>query len=172
VESTAAPNVDALALPQKVRRFVGGYEMVSGVFLMILSAFAGGAWWTLTMLEGLAAISFAAGYWLWKDDARGFALSRTLQIAQLIRVQSPWITYVATSGVFLDLYDANGSVGINPGFSSALRLAWMPEQSFGIAVNLWAALLLLVLLHARPHTGSVETEGDALAAEPSVTPVA
>ena len=139
-----------LQLSRRIRRFVAGYEMVVGVGLMILTSFVRGAWWYTLMFEGLAAMSLAAGLWLWRDDVRGYALSRTLQLAQIVRVQAPSFVYAATAGAYLDLYQTNGRVGVNPGFMGSFSLAFGGDRPFGAAVNLWATALLLVLLHARP----------------------
>jgi hypothetical protein len=168
-QTSASPR--ALLLSRRTRRFVAGYEIASGISLMALSALAHSGWWRITMLEGFAAMSVAAGLWLWRDEARGYVLSRSLQFAQLIRVQSAWITYVATSGVYFDLYDANGTVGIMPGFSSTFTFDFAAGRTLGIAVNLWAMLLLLVLLHARPAGEQVLVAQNA-AGEISATPVA
>ena len=144
-------NPDAFALSRRTRRFVAGYEIAAGASLMVLSAFAGGPWWFLLTLEGLTGLSLAAGIWLWRDDARGYALTRTMQLIQLIRVQSPWLTYFSTTGIAIDLTHLDQNVTVAPKFYATFALRLMPGESFGVAVNLWAAALLLVLIHARPR---------------------
>ncbi len=150
IEQPAVVNPDAFRLPTGRRRFIAWYQIVAGAGLMILSAFAGAEWWQLLFMEALAAMSCAAGVWLLRDEARGYALTRTMQWVQLVQVQSPWLTYVAMSGVGIVLTHANGGINFSSNIMSKFLLLVMPEQSFGVAVNLWAALLLLVLLQARP----------------------
>jgi hypothetical protein len=77
---------DAFVLSRRTRRFIAGYEVFAGAGLMILSIFARGPWWTVLMFEGLAGLSLAAGIWLWRDDARGYALTRTMQRSERGRV--------------------------------------------------------------------------------------
>ena len=166
VEQPPIMNPLAFQLPLARRRFVAWYQIVAGAALMILSAFGGAAWWQLVCMEGLAAMSLAAGVWLLRDEARGYALTRRLQWVQLVQVQSPWLTYVAMSGVGLELSHVNGAISLNPGFMSKFLMIWMPQQSFGVAVNIWAALLLLVLLQARPASPA-DKELNASAAEPA-----
>jgi len=146
-ESTS---LEAFALPTRTRRFVAGYEVAAGASLMFISAFARAPWWFILMLEGLAGLSLAAGVWLWRDDARGYALTRTMQIVQLIRFQSPWLTYVAMAGIGIDLTHLDGIINLNTSFQATLTLLLMPGATFGVTVNLWAAALLLVLVNARP----------------------
>jgi hypothetical protein len=150
-DALIAADSDALTMSPHMRRFIAAYELISGIALIILTAFSAGTWWQRTLLEGMAAASIAAGFWLWRDDSRGYSASRSLQWAQLIRIQSPWLSYLTSSGVFLDLYHTNGGAGIAPGFSSSVRIWLMPGEPFGVAVNLWAAALLLILMHARPR---------------------
>jgi uncharacterized protein (DUF983 family) len=165
IQQPAEPDPAAFWLSRRRRRFIAGYEIVAGALLMVLSAFGGGAWWQLLMLEGLAGLSLAAGVWLWADDARGYALTRTLQVIQLVQVQSPWLTYLAACGATFELSHVSGNVAISPGFNSKFALVFMPGQPFGVAVNLWAALLLLVLLHAKPRPAEM-----APVAEPVLSP--
>jgi hypothetical protein len=150
IEQPATMDPRAFQLPNGRRRFVAWYQIVSGAGLMCLSVFAHAPWWQLLLMEGLAAMSLTAGVWLLHDDMRGYALTRRLQWVQLVQLQSSWLTYVAMSGVGIELNDVNGSIGISPGIMSKVILEIMPGQTFGVAVNLWAALLLLVLLQARP----------------------
>lgn len=154
-------NPDAFSLTTRTRRFIAGYEIAAGALLMILSAFARAPWWLLIMVEGLAGLSLAAGVWLWRDDARGYALSRTMQWIQLIRVQSPWLTYVAMAGLGIDLTHLETVIDVNTNFQASVRLALMPGQAFGVAVNLWAAALLLVLVNARPRAEPVPSPSTA-----------
>ena len=158
---------DAFVLSRRVRRFVAGYEIAAGASLMIASAFARAPWWFILLLEGLAGLSLAAGIWLWRDDVRGYALSRTMQIVQLIRVQSPWVTYVAMAGLAIDMTHLEGNINLNTSYQAQLTLLLMPGATFGVAVNLWAAALLLVLVNARPRTG---TGSRALASPTRVPP--
>ena len=151
---------NAFALSRRTRRFIAGYEIAAGAALMVMSAFTSGPWWILVTLEGLAGLSLAAGVWLWRDDARGYALTRTLQLIQLIRVQSAWLTYVATTGLAIDLTHLDHNINLGTNFQATLTLRLMSGESFGVAVNLWAAALLLVLLHARPR---VEVEAPVVA---------
>lgn len=151
VEST---NPVAFALSRRARRFVAGYEIAAGASLMVLSAFTHAPWWFVLTLEGLAGLSLAAGIWLWRDDPRGYALTRTMQIVQLIRVQSPWLTYVAMAGLAVDLTHLANGLNLNTSFQATFTLLLMPGVTFGVAVNLWAAVLLLVMLHARPSAAS------------------
>ena len=144
-------NPDALALSRRTRRFVAGYEIAAGAALMAISALARAPWWYILTVEGLAGLSLAAGIWLWRDDARGYALTRTMQIVQLIRVQSPWLTYVAKAGLAIDLTHLSTVINIDTSFQASFSLLLMPGESFGVAVNLWAAALLMILLHAKPR---------------------
>jgi hypothetical protein len=161
-------NPEAFALGRRTRRFIAGYEILAGASLMVLSAFSRAPWWLLVTLEGLAGLSLAAGVFLWRDDLRGYALTRTLQIVQLIRVQSPWLTYVATSGIAVDLSHANGAIQLSPGFNATFSFLLMPGQTFGVAVNLWAAALLLAMTFARPCSQVVTR----VVAAPEPAPVA
>ncbi|MFL5616956.1 MAG: hypothetical protein ACJ79A_01020 [Gemmatimonadaceae bacterium] len=145
-------NPDAFTLSRRTRRFIAGYEIAAGATLMVLSAFMRAPWWFVLTLEGLAGLSLAGGTWLWRDDARGYALTRTMQLIQLIRLQSPWLTYVAMSGIAIDLTHLDQRISLNPNFQATFTLLLMPGATFGVAVNLWAAALLLVLVHARPRT--------------------
>ena len=159
-------NPDAFALSRRTRRFIAGYEIAAGATLMALSAFMHGPWWLIITLEGLTGLSLAAGIWLWRDDARGYALTRTMQLIQLVRVQSPWITYAATTGIAIDLTHLDGNINLGTNLNATFTLLLKPGATFGVAVNLWAAALLLVLIHARPR---VEPSAPALLSpEPAV----
>ena len=162
-------NPDACALSRRTRRFIAGYEIAAGASLMILSAFVHVPWWFLVSIEGLACLSVAAGVWLWRDEAQGYALTRTLQIVQLIRVQSPWLTYVAMAGVGIDLTHLDSTLNLATNFQATFRLALMPGETFGVAVNLWAAALLLVLLHAKPRVEPARIAEPEAAALPRPT---
>ena len=168
VKWPAQPDPLALTLAPRLRRFVAGYEIASGLGLLVLTLFLHAAWWWQLMLEGFAALSLGAGIWLWRDDARGYALSRSVQAVQVIRLQSPWLTYVATAGVYVDLWHTSGRIGIGPGFTSAFSLLVASGQPLGGAVNLWAAPLFLILLHARPATAEPSSDRPI---ETSLTPV-
>ena len=141
-----------LELTHRLRHFIAGYEVVAGGALMVMTAFASMGLAFTTLLEGLAGMSLAAGIWLWRDEMRGYQLSRTLQWAQLVRFQSPWLTYLAAAGGSLDLTHINGNITLSPSVAANLQLAWKPGLPIGVAVNLWAGMLLLVLFHARPRT--------------------
>jgi hypothetical protein len=147
-------NPGALALSRRTRRFVAGYEIGAGAILMVISAFVRAPWWLILTLEGLAGLSLAAGIWLWRDDSRGYALTRTMQLIQLIRLQSPWLTYVAKAGLAIDVTHLETGVNLGTSFQAEFALVPMPGQTFGVAVNLWAAALLLVLLQAKPRADS------------------
>ena len=157
---SAEANIDAagMRLSPRVRRAVASYEMFVGASFMIMTPFFRAAWWYTLFLEGLAGISLGAGIWLWRDDRRGYALSRTLQIAQIVRIRSPFFVYTATAGLYLDLFHGvapQGSqvanqVGIQPGFWGSFLLSFGGGQPLSISVNFWAMLLLLVLTQARP----------------------
>lgn len=141
-----------MELTHRLRHFIAGYEVVAGGALMVMTAFASMGLAFTTLLEGLAGMSLAAGIWLWRDEMRGYQLSRTLQWAQLVRFQSPWLTYLAAAGGSLDLTHINGNITLSPSVAANLQLAWKPGLPIGVAVNLWAGMLLLVLFHARPRT--------------------
>ena len=143
---------NALRLSRRLRRFVAGVEIAAGAAAMTLVAFSRGVplWYAIT-LEGLGGLSLGAGLWLWQGRERGYALSRAVLLAQLIRIESPWLVYAATAGFFVDLYHTGSRIGLNPGFYAALGLAFGPGLPLAIAVNLWAAVLLLMLMHARPE---------------------
>jgi hypothetical protein len=163
----ASSNPEALSLPLNLRRFVAGYQILSGSTLVILTLFVHGVWWVQILLEGFAGLSLAAGIWLWRDDPRGYSVSRSLQVVQMVRIQSPWVTYVATSGVYVDLYHAGETIALGPGFTCAFSLFVSSGRPLGVAVNLWAAILALVLIHARPtsinHRAERESLGDTSA---------
>lgn len=152
---------DALTLSPRLRRNIGAYEMLAGGALMVMTLFGRLPLWYVVTLEGLAAFGIAAGWWLRHDEPRGYALTRTLQLIQLVRVQSPMLLYLATAGVALDVTHANGGIMIQPGFAGSVMLRWRPEMPFGVAVNLWAAAVFLLLLHARPAHAADAPEVDA-----------
>jgi hypothetical protein len=160
VQASFERRAGALALSRRLRRVVAGYEMAAGGTLMLmLPFFLGGPLWFAVMWEGLGAMSIAAGWWLWHDEPRGYALTRSLQLAQLVRLQSPWLVYVATAGFAFDLVAANGSIELNPSFAGALTLRFNAGMPFGVAVNLWATAVFMLLLHARPHSAIAERSG-------------
>jgi hypothetical protein len=151
-------NPNIFTMSRRLRRTIAGYEIASGATLMVMSAFAKGPLWGLIMLEGLAAFSLAGGWWLWRDDVRGYRLSRTMQVIQLIRIQSSVLLYVATAGIAIDLQSVNGSAEtslINFSYNTNFSLAWSPGLPFGVAINLWAAIVFLLLLHARPASAAL-----------------
>jgi len=169
-------NPAVFTMSRRLRRTIAGYEIGSGAMLMILSAFAGRLpFWGQIMVEGLAAFSLAGGWWLWRDDARGYRLTRTMQIIQLIRIQSDALVYGALAGIAIDLQTVDGNFSINAAFNVYLNLLWNTGLPFGVAINLWAAAVFLLLLHAKPapaegagtHSATVGSLTSA-AAEPSV----
>ena len=170
-----ATSPDVLTLSPRLRRTIGAYEMLAGGSLMVMTIFTGGLpLWYVVTLEGLAAFGIAAGWWLWHDEQRGYALTRTLQLAQLVRVQSPLLLYLATAGFALDITHANENIMIQPGFAANLLLRWRPEMPFGVEVNLWAAAVFLLLLHARPSQAGVVPHvavEAALDGTPAVAPI-
>jgi hypothetical protein len=116
-------------------------------------------------------MSIAAGWWLWRDEPRGYALTGSLQLAQLVRLQSPWLVYVATAGFAFDLVSANGSIEVNPLFAGAFTLRWNSGLPFGVAVNLWATAVFLPLLRAQPHAATAPPSGaTAVSEEPPGVP--
>jgi hypothetical protein len=155
VDDVAAPvgaSENALRLSRRLRRFVAGVEITAGGAVMLLVPFTGHLpFWYVITLEGLGGLSLAAGVWLWQGRERGYALSRTILLMQLIRFESAWVVYSATAGFFVDLYHTARGYGLNPGFYGSLGLGFRPGIPFGVAVNLWAAALLLTLMHARPE---------------------
>jgi hypothetical protein len=161
-------NPDTFTMSRRLRRTIAGYEIASGATLMVISAFARAPLWGQIMLEGLAAFSLAGGWWLWRDDVRGYRLSRTMQLIQLIRIQSNVLLYSATAGIAIDLQSVSGSSStstINFSYNTDFSLAWNTGQPFGVAINLWAAIVFLLLLHAKP-AAAASVGGPAVANDP------
>jgi hypothetical protein len=148
----------AFTLDRGTRRFIAWYEMIGGGGLLLLSLWTGWTWWQLVFTVGFAALSIAAGAWLLRDESRGYLLTRQLQWVQLVQLQSPWLTYVVQGGAGLVLSHANGTINLSPGFWSKFIVVIRPGQTFGAAVNFWAALLLLALFQARPSAGKQPAE--------------
>jgi hypothetical protein len=138
-------------LSPRVRKAVAGAQVAAGIGVMVLSAVYGGGMPGLYLLwfESFGGLAVAAGVWLWRDEARGYVLTRALQLAQLVRIQSPLLSYTAYAGFFVDLSHTPTSVNISPGFRAAFNIAFGTGAPLSVAVNLWSAALLLALLKAR-----------------------
>ncbi|MDB4906271.1 MAG: hypothetical protein JWO05_1055 [Gemmatimonadetes bacterium] len=161
IQQPATLDPDAFVLPAARRRFVAWYQLLAATALILISPFLGGTWWEVLMMETLGALSCAAGLWLLRDEGRGYTLTRMLQFLQLVQLQSPWFTFAAMSGVGIELTDIEGGITVGPAFQAKFQLLAMPGLSFGVAVNLWSALLLLVLLQAKPRPRTHAADPDA-----------
>jgi hypothetical protein len=139
------------ALSPRVRKAVAGAQVAGGVGVLVLGAVYGSGMPALYLLwlESFGGLAVVAGVWLWRDQARGYVLTRALQLAQLVRIQSPLVSYAAYAGFFVDLSHTSTRINFSPGFRAAFSIGVGTGAPFGVAVNLWAAALLLALLKAR-----------------------
>ena len=140
-------------LPDRVRHFVAGAEMAGGAAVMVLTALPGaGPLWYRLAIESIAAMTLAAGIWLWRDDARGYTWSRIVQGLQLIRFAIAPVAYSVSAGPFVDAYLRGAQVGIEVGFRGQFILLWGEVSPLIVSFNLLAAAWLLMLLDARPKS--------------------
>ena len=80
-------------MSKSFRKFLAATEAAGGVAVLALPGILSRQgysldWWYWILLASFGGFAVAAGIWLWRDDPRGWTLSRILQAAQIIQFQT------------------------------------------------------------------------------------
>lgn len=146
----------ARVLSRGFRRLIAGSQIAGGalVMLIVLSGFFGAGtfvgWWYAAAVEALGVFAVLAGVWLWRDDPRGYSLSRLVQGLQVVKFQLLGLTYAVSAGFELKLALGGGTLSTGAGVQGAVTL-WIGStpQAF-VVINVLAAVAFILLWEAVP----------------------
>jgi hypothetical protein len=132
------------------RKAIAGSEIVGGGAVVLLTLLAARhqavpAWYVVT-LESLAVLSIAAGIWLWRDEERGWRLSRLLQGLQVIQLVTPAFSFALVVGIQLLLFISPHRAGFTPGVLGSLSVALRRDIGWAVGINLFSLAAFLGLL--------------------------
>jgi hypothetical protein len=142
----------------RFRKIIAGSEIAGGAVVMVLTL-----WpvlqrvlpaWYLISTEGLGAMAIAAGLWLWRDEDRGWTLSRLLQGLQVAQIWTPGFSFVVVVGLQCNLYVGATQFGIQPGFYGSLVLGNVYRGEWKVALNLFALAAFVALWRSRQSAPS------------------
>lgn len=153
-------------MTDRFRKIIAGSEIAGGAALMILTLWPAvqrmlPAWYLMST-EGLGAMAIGAGVWLWRNDERGWALSRLLQGLQIVQIWTRSFSFVVVLGLQGNLYVGATQFGIQPGFYGSLVIGNVYRGEWRVALNLFALAAFVALWRGRRSTSSE--------AEPSIAP--
>ena len=153
----------ARRLSSRVRRLIALSEIVGGAAVMLLLPLTivqgvGLAWWYATFIEGLGVFGIVAGYWLWRDDARGYGLSRLVQALQILKFQLAGVVFEASAGLEVNVTVSNTAINFDTGIRGAFSVAVGQERPHIVIVNVLAAIALILLWNAEPASATIDDE--------------
>ena len=166
-EIASAPVVlgPADELPRGWRRTLAITQILSGAALSILIAWVSLGIYSIAF-ESLAVAAVAGGYWLWRNEARGYRFTRSLLTLQLVQFHSPLLSYGVAAGPQLWIMRVAGSTQFAANFSGGLTVTVRSSGPELIGVNLFAGFALLLMLSARSPDARV------VAGSPVIAPTA
>jgi hypothetical protein len=153
----------ARSLSSRFRRLVAVSEIAGGAAVMLLIPLTivqgvGLAWWYATFVEGLGVFGIVAGYWLWRDDARGYGLSRLVQGLQMLKIQLAGVVFDVSAGLEVNLTVSNAATNFGAGIRGAFSVAVGQARPHVVIVNVLAAIALILLWNAEPAHSTIGDE--------------
>ena len=102
------PDLPGLMNP-RFRTFLAGSEVAGGIAVLVVPfalTFQGlaVAWWYWPLLLCFGGLAVGAGVWLWRDDVRGWKVSRMLQALQIVQFQTSSFGLGVLAGVQMPWY--------------------------------------------------------------------
>lgn len=166
-------------MSDRFRKIVAGSEIAGGAVVMVLTLWPAlqrvlPAWY-LVSTEGLGGMAIAAGLWLWRDDDRGWTLSRLLQGLQVAQIWTPGFSFAVVVGLQCNLYVGATQFGIQPGFYGSFVLGNVYRGEWKVALNLFALAAFVALWRRRRSAASecapvgTPAESGTTIAHPSTT---
>lgn len=154
------------------RKFIAGSQIAGGIALSIVPIAmtrAGSAvtWWYWTAFIVIAAAAVAAGVWLWRDEARGWSLSKVLQALQIVQFQTSSFGFALLVGLQLRLQISETEFTIRPAFSGTAALLFGTGLPWFVSINFLAAYALYALLRSRPGDAPRGTDAPAITQHPA-----
>jgi hypothetical protein len=153
----------ARRLSSRFRKLIAVSEIAGGAAVMLLIPLTivqgiGLAWWYATFLEGLGVFGIVAGYWLWRDDPRGYGLSRLVQALQILKIQLAGVVFDVSAGMEVNLTVSNSATNFGAGIRGAFSVAVGQARPHVVIVNVLAAIALILLWNAEPAPATIENE--------------
>ncbi len=134
-------------LDLRLRRSLAGAQVFGGVAVGLMAIWYRGTSW---MVVGLVSAAILGGVWLWRDEPRGYRLTRLLLALQVVRIIWPPVAYSLILGWHVDLIRRPGSANLSLGTHAQFFLG-TATGTWEVAVNFFALLALLALWGAKPR---------------------
>jgi hypothetical protein len=129
---------------------VGGLAVLATPVLLTAQGFAV-AWWYWLLLGCLGGAAVTGGIELWRDEPRGWRLSRIIQALQIVQIQtSSWGIAIA-AGFQLRLLVSEASITAGPAFYGTFALTAGENLPWWLSINFFSAYAFYALLRSDPH---------------------
>lgn len=133
-----------------INRGIAILEIIGGIFGIITSLGymnnTSGIWLLFCLVFlGIYVYSVFAGYWLWKNYAKGYRASVLLQLIQIPVLVSPLLTYQFVSGLMFRFLLGTGGTGFDFNFGSLWSLLFLSDSGFSIGVNIIPLIIFFFL---------------------------
>jgi hypothetical protein len=155
-------------------QFAGGLAVLAGPPLLMAQGYSV-TWWYWILLESFGGTAVAAGFWLWRDDPRGWHLSRLMQAMQLLQFQVSGFGVSAIAGFQLRILIAPERFDVGPSFNGMFSITGASDQTW-VNINLFGVYALYLLLTSGPAAAvqeaplESETSAESLQLSTSLLP--
>lgn len=138
-----------------MRRLIAGSQLAGGLVLAsipALSAVQGMQFhlWYWILVQSLAGVTIAAGWWLWHSDPRGWQLSILVQSFQILQLQSSSLVLGFDAGLLLKLNISATELAVEPGFFGAVQILGGEMMRWRTSIDLFALLAAVWLVRNAP----------------------
>lgn len=145
------------------RRFLAATEAAGGLTVLALPAILSGqgytlAWWYWVLLESFGGTAVAAGIWLWRDEPRGWRLSRWLQASQIVQFQTASLGIAIIAGLQLRVLLSATGFKVGPAFYGSFSIVVGESMPWWVSINFFSAFALYRLLRSGPGAGKTVEE--------------
>lgn len=152
------------------RKFIAGSQVVGGLAVvavpMILSrqGFTV-AWWYWLLLWSFGGSAMAAGFWLWRDEPRGWKLSRLLQALQIVQFRTSTLGISILAGFQLRVVVSATQFTVGPAFEGSLAITAGQAMPWFVSINFFSAYALYALLRSGPADAPAGADADGVLVE-------